>query len=502
MPKKIKDRPPRLYRKGEKTYYLNNQGKRVLVKDVNLTINNIIQRVKRNRAPVGAQVAKSISKNQLEKEALIRQATINELRLKHKEETDLMNLRIKQIKEEAIAKNEKEALALRAEHERERREQQALRAIEDEKAKLEIQRLKVLAEEKQKEINSAQVLQSQHDGGPRRLINEAAAQTVGAIPRDDDKERLLREIADGEKRLIQYQHEVERKQLKDTAIKYETQLREIEEAKQRTIAQRLGTRRINAELNRQMPHPPSTKPSAQPSAEGRDEKSIDSDIALHMPLSQPYELSLPSELSLSSIKEEQIGNGCPSVAEPTRRGTATPPIGGCGTCGNKLHVSSLPHGLSEDQINNIMNDEDRFLKTVASDEIADLKEGAKTIDNEYGEFGFIVNLDKRNEDKKEHWTAVYVDTDNEKILFYYDPFGDPPTETINNGLKDLVKHLNLPYYLRAEYNMKKNQNLNSNRCGIHCMQFLRDMFNGKSTDEATEHNEADAIDFQRSIKYI
>jgi len=168
--------------------------------------------------------------------------------------------------------------------------------------------------------------------------------------------------------------------------------------------------------------------------------------------------------------------------------------------GAAFKPDTLPNGLNELQLNNMMDDEPRFLQTVAADEIPDLTNAAHTISQDFDDFGFIVNLDKRNEDKRQHWCAVYCDPDVEKVAYFYDPFGEPPTQTITDGLKELVKKLKLPYYLSFKYNTTKNQNLNSNRCGIHCMKFLRDMFGGKTAEDATDGNEKEAMEFQK--KYL
>ena len=147
----------------------------------------------------------------------------------------------------------------------------------------------------------------------------------------------------------------------------------------------------------------------------------------------------------------------------------------------------------------MMSDEPCYLTTCSADEIPTLKHLAQIALDEYGQCGFIVNIDPRDVQVSEHWVAIYIDVDKEKVCFYYDPFGEPPTPLIANGLKQLIVSLKLPYYLASQYNQEVNQDDNSSRCGIHAMMVLTSLFAGMSTEKATDNNEEAAQEFERYI---
>lgn len=152
-------------------------------------------------------------------------------------------------------------------------------------------------------------------------------------------------------------------------------------------------------------------------------------------------------------------------------------------------------GLYDKQISKIMKDEPRFIGTIARDEILDLIPLAKHATDAYGEFGFIMNLDTRKQDRFEHWIAIYCDPTNSKELCYYDPFGEKPMyKKVINDLQKLVSSLDLPYYIKFKYNNVVNQAMNSNRCGIHSILFLDKMFAGYPFKEATNYTVSQSED--------
>ena len=167
------------------------------------------------------------------------------------------------------------------------------------------------------------------------------------------------------------------------------------------------------------------------------------------------------------------------------------------TSNGKKHGGNC--GMSNFQIDAAMEDEPMYLKTISADQIPELYIMANLALDEYKQCGFIVNTDPLGVVETQHWTAVYIDCDDENILYYYDSFGDPPTPLIAAGLRALIRKLDIPHYLAFEYNNVVNQNISSNRCGVHCILTLTELFSGMSTDLAASHGEGAAKAFQQYI---
>lgn len=182
------------------------------------------------------------------------------------------------------------------------------------------------------------------------------------------------------------------------------------------------------------------------------------------------ELDLKNELDPETPKRGELkGQGEPDV-KPQSAGTTE-------------------QGLYDSQIESIMKPEPRFLKVIARDEILSLIPLAKHATDAYGSFGFIMNLDSRAQSSKQHWVAVYCDPIDRKEICFYDPFGEPPPyEKVSADIKKLVAALDLPYSIKYKINMIPNQDISSNRCGIHAMLFLDKMFSGIPFSEATNYS--------------
>lgn len=482
-----KPRPSRLYKKGQKVFYTKD-GKKYLVanQQQHLTVN--INTQKRQRQPIGKPAAAKVSTQQLMRDFLLRQAFNAEQKLVNEREQAALALRMRQIKEEAHAVNEREKKALQEEHKKEQAALLEMKKNETAQAQLEIERLRaeaagkdtLILEAKQSELEKRQLAlriaeeratqeklkaqqeQTQRDAKEAELANQQL--TLQLVERDEIEARL-------------------RAQNAALALTNQDFMERAKKEKERIANQPAKLRRQVERAERR-----DARQQAQAAQEADDEDTQYED--------SQYEAG--AELTPQSAQVRSLPPNHPLWEEyPLELPQAEPDIIGRG---NALHKSSLPNGLTNEQLDDLMSDEPRYLKTVSADEVDELKHAAKTISDDFEEFGFIVNLDKRNEQDREHWCAVYVDPDNEKVMYYYDPFGEPPNETINNELKRLIKHLKLPYYLSFQYNQQKNQNLNSNRCGIHCMMFLREMFEGKTTEQATDHDEKEAREFQN--KYL
>jgi hypothetical protein len=477
-------RPSRLYKKGQKVFYTKD-GKKHLVanQQQHLTVN--INTQKRQRQPIGKPAARLVSTQQLMRDFLLRQAFTAEQKLVNEREQAALALRMRQIKEEAHAVNEREKKALQEEHKKEQAALLEMKKNETAQAQLEIERLRAEAAGKDTLILEAKQSELEKRQLALRIAEErATAEKLKAQQEQTQRDAKEAELANQQLTLqLVERDEVEaRLRAQNAALASTNQdfMERAKEEKERIANQPARLRRQVERVERRDAR------QAQAAQEADDEETQHEDIQYETgtELNPPQGRSLPPSHPLW----EDVLVDLPQ-AEPGIIGR-----------GNALHKSSLPNGLTNEQLDDLMSDEPRYLKTVSADEVDELKHAAKTISDDFEEFGFIVNLDKRNEQDREHWCAVYVDPDNEKVMYYYDPFGEPPNETINNELKRLIKHLKLPYYLSFQYNQQKNQNLNSNRCGIHCMMFLREMFEGQTTEQATDHNEKEAQEFQN--KYL
>lgn len=165
------------------------------------------------------------------------------------------------------------------------------------------------------------------------------------------------------------------------------------------------------------------------------------------------------------------------------------------------HLGSLPNGMDNRQIDKIFKAESRYIGTLSRDGIRNASSLIHHAIDQYGECCFIMNLDKQNQDMYEHWVAFYIDVDKTKTIYYYDPFGEAlPFKECLTDLHHIMNQLNIPYYLTFKQNNKKNQRINSNRCGIHCIVFLYKMLDGEDFYKATDSNEQEAIKEQKVLE--
>jgi len=167
----------------------------------------------------------------------------------------------------------------------------------------------------------------------------------------------------------------------------------------------------------------------------------------------------------------------------------------------KNGTSSLPNGITNWQIDNIFGDEPRYVGTISRDQIKTIAPLIHHAIDQYGECGFIMNLDRLDQQLYEHWVAVFIDADHAKAVYYYDPFGEPlKFKMVKDDLDAVVKSLHLPYYLGYYENTTKNQNYSSNRCGIFSVMFIQNMLNGSSFSHASKLKEPDAMHEQRILE--
>ena len=101
--------------------------------------------------------------------------------------------------------------------------------------------------------------------------------------------------------------------------------------------------------------------------------------------------------------------------------------------------------------------------------------------------GVILNLDKHNQPGS-HWVALYIDTDGDQSVEYYDSFAEEPPESLMKDLKDLIAKINPEVSLKFKVNKIKQQSEKSDSCGVLAMQFLIDRFNGKPFKDCTGYS--------------
>jgi len=133
-------------------------------------------------------------------------------------------------------------------------------------------------------------------------------------------------------------------------------------------------------------------------------------------------------------------------------------------------------GLYDSQIDDLMDNVNSYVGTIAADEMDSL--------NIKDKMSFIMNTDNSNEPGR-HWVAVYIDKNGDKEVNYYDPFGDEPTKETLQGLKMIIDEMDPDTLLKFKINAVKNQDVNSDTCGWHCMRFIKDRESGMSFKDST-----------------
>jgi len=516
MAKKKKKRPPRVYKAGDKLYIKEGKQK-VPISDVQLVINNYISKNSRKGKKRGPDATADLKAKQLEQANQAKQLLQIQEAIKENKQRAEMDLRVKQIREEALAKNDLELRAVKLDHDRQMYElkqqldaQERVQGVAVNDITRQLAERQVIIDQYDKRVD--QLLESKNENIENLYGNISDLKLAEQARLEKNKLAAYRKASNEEhKRSIEVvKMEIDRLLAKPpgydaspaTAAEYDKKL----EAAQRELSLRQQSK-------------PGIPLEAQPTAPVLDTPVIDMPSAIapteRMGTQRIEDTGAPIRemrrrqdiMAAVALDGEFKDSGPPEAPKPVG---PNPEQGSKGLSklnytiqhglGNSKGVSSLPNGLTNVQIDDVMDVFPQYIKTICSDEIIDIIPACKTVLDEYGQFGFIINLDKQHTTDYLHWCAVYCESDDEKVLYWYDPFGHPPLKHIVTDLKKLVHEMSLPYYLGTGINTKKNQNLNSNRCGIHCMLFLTDMFNGMSTEDASSHNEHDAMDFQ--ARYI
>jgi len=137
-------------------------------------------------------------------------------------------------------------------------------------------------------------------------------------------------------------------------------------------------------------------------------------------------------------------------------------------------------GMYDSQIQEIMKKHPEFKGVIAADEIMKLSSAKK--------MAFIINTDTSNGPGL-HWTSCFIDcSPNVRSIEYFDPFGSAPPTMFNRDIKKLVKKINPETMLLYKVNKVKQQDVTTNTCGLHAMNFLQKRLDGKSFIEATGYS--------------
>ena len=137
-------------------------------------------------------------------------------------------------------------------------------------------------------------------------------------------------------------------------------------------------------------------------------------------------------------------------------------------------------GMYDYQIEKIMKKFPAFKGVIAADEIDTIPADKKV--------AFVMNTSNRDE-PGEHWVSVMIDTSpNVRSAMYYDPFGWRASSLTKKAIKRLIKRIDPETMILYKWNKVKQQDINTNTCGLHSMNFLMKMLKGKSFIEATGYS--------------
>jgi len=148
----------------------------------------------------------------------------------------------------------------------------------------------------------------------------------------------------------------------------------------------------------------------------------------------------------------------------------------------------LKDGLSDVQINQIMEHYPHYLGTIAIDEF---KNKILPLIKQKSKGCFIINTKRRGEGIG-HWIAIYFD--GKKSIEYFDSYGEDPSKQMLQYIQMIADKLNSDTYLKLKVNKVKHQNNTSLHCGPHAIKFLIARMRGNSFKDATGYDDTKIID--------
>lgn len=145
---------------------------------------------------------------------------------------------------------------------------------------------------------------------------------------------------------------------------------------------------------------------------------------------------------------------------------------------------SKNRGLYGHQIDDLMDDagHKNYYGTITKNDLDDVLD--KLDPNMKGGQSFIYLL-KDKAHPNGHWVSLFFDFKNRKEFDYYDSFGDKIPKMLETKVSERLDELELPYYMKAKYNMVKAQPSDSTMCGLYAFKVLDELHNRVPFKEAT-----------------
>lgn len=144
-------------------------------------------------------------------------------------------------------------------------------------------------------------------------------------------------------------------------------------------------------------------------------------------------------------------------------------------------------GLSNFQIDKIMEPHKEYLGTISHDEI---KSKILPLIKEKSKGCFVINTDPASK-SGQHWQCIYFDAtpNGDKEIDFYDSYADPIDPKLMKDIKLISDKLNSSSYLKFKENKIKEQSINSSNCGFFCISFLLDRLRGKKFKDITHFSD-------------
>lgn len=239
-------------------------------------------------------------------------------------------------------------------------------------------------------------------------------------------------------------------------------------------------------LKGRVQHAKAVQTSRQPSLSDIDETEPQTDYPEDLPL----ELINEEENFTNPLEPVPINLPAPSTPIQPKKLFVIPTTPQQHASGKNGFVGEPLYG---DQIINYMTPyaKDGFKGVISVNEIKELIPEAEP------KMSFIMNLDPDYKPGS-HWVAVYIDTENDKAIEYYDSFADDPPKRFMKDIKLLIDKINPEEYLKFKVNRVIDQKINTADCGYFAMKFLIDRYKGLKFKDCTKFS--DAVKGEHEIK--
>jgi len=140
-------------------------------------------------------------------------------------------------------------------------------------------------------------------------------------------------------------------------------------------------------------------------------------------------------------------------------------------------AGDVENGLYTDEVETIARKRLKyFVPVIPNDQTNELMKYVKRGDKE---FAFIINTDNSDQGGR-HWRCVYIDNrDDYKTVEWYDPLTETAIpENVRQICKRICMKMNSEMLFKFKSNAIRQQAKTSSRCGIHCIRFLEARHNG------------------------